>query len=212
MDESVLREVGFHFTILDVVNGNALPRLASAGDLLGTEGGEDGAAHGCLRGALLRPYFPLSEALRKKHLDAGDGGDSFFCGELQELRLLGAVDQVHHDAAVQFAGRERRNSIVRVHADRSGVEDGVKKFRAQSATRDDFSLHGAGQFFGGFVTAGANSDDGTSASERERSGARGAARSKDQRTASFDSEFFLQRAKNTYVIRVATVERAVAAN
>src|SRR5229473_2809340 len=118
----------------------ALARL-----LFGAEGGEHGAAHGRFRGALSRPDFPLSEALRKKHLDAGDGGDSLFCGEFQEMRALRAVDQVHHHAAAQLAGGERRDSSVRVHADGCGVEDGVKEFGAQGAARNYLSTHGAGQ-------------------------------------------------------------------
>jgi len=130
MDESVLGEVGFHFAILDIVNGNALPRLASAGVLLSAESGEHGAAHRGFGRALLHPDFPLGNALGEKHLDAGDGGDSLFSRQVSELRPLGAVDQVHDDAAMQLAGREGRNSFVRVHADRRSVEDDIKEFPA----------------------------------------------------------------------------------
>ena len=104
--------------------------LASLRLLFDAHGHEHGSAHGRFWRALSRPDFPLSDALGEKHFDAGDGGDSFLGGELQELSPLRAIDQVHHDAAVQLAGRERRNSTVRVHADGRGVEDGVKEFRA----------------------------------------------------------------------------------
>src|SRR6266568_3016484 len=97
------------------------------GGLFGAEGSEDGAAHGRFGGTLFRPDFPLSDALREKHVDARDGGDSFLRGKLQELSPLGAVDQVHDDAAVYLGGRGRIKKKVRMHADGSGIQDGVKR-------------------------------------------------------------------------------------
>ncbi len=135
------------------------------------QGGKNGTAHCGFGGALFRPDFPLSDALSQKHLDPGDGGDSLFCGKPQELCSLRAVNQVHDDAAVQLAGGEGRNPIVRVHADRGGVKDRVEEFRAQRAARHDFSAHGPRQFLRGLLAAGANSDNGSGASEREGSGA-----------------------------------------
>src|SRR6266446_6948039 len=70
-------------------------RLARVRLLFGAECGHHGAPHGGFGRTLFGPDFPLSDALRKKHLHAGDGSDSFLRGELQELSSLRAVDQVH---------------------------------------------------------------------------------------------------------------------
>ena len=42
----------------------------------------------------------LREALREKHLHTGNGGNPFFRRNLQELRPLGAVNQIHDDATL----------------------------------------------------------------------------------------------------------------
>src|SRR6266567_240548 len=153
------------------------------GGLFGAESGEDGAAHGRFGGTLFRPDFPLSDALREKHVDARDGGDSFLRGELQDLSPLGAVDQVHNDATVYLARRERRNTIVRMHADGSGIQDGVKRFAPQRATRNDFTAGSFGQFLRSLFAPGTNSNESASFRKSERRSPRGAARSEDQDAA-----------------------------
>ncbi len=64
------------------------------------KGVQNGFAHGGFRSVLAGPEFPLCYALRNKHFYARDGGDSFTGGELQELRLFRAIDEVHDDAAI----------------------------------------------------------------------------------------------------------------
>src|SRR6267142_165106 len=183
----------------------ALTRL-----LFCAEGAQHRAAHECFRRALLQPDFPLCDALREKHLHTGHGGNPFFRGDLQELGFLRPVDQVHDHAAIQLAGRQRRDSILRMHADRCGVQDGVKEFRAQSAAGNDFSSDGASQLFRGFFTPRANANYRASTSQRKCRGSRRSTRAENQYAAAFDAEFLLERAEHADVIRVATVERTVA--
>jgi hypothetical protein len=71
-----------------------------AGVFFGAEGGKDGAAHGRFGCAPVHPDPPLSEALGEKHFDARDSGDASLGGDLQELGLLRAIDQVHDQTAI----------------------------------------------------------------------------------------------------------------
>ena len=87
-------------------------------------------------------------------------------------------------------GARGRNSTVRVHADRRGVEDGVKEFRAQSAARHYFPSHGPRQFFRCFLAPGTNADYGAGTRQRKSSGSRRSTGAEDQRTAAFDRSFF----------------------
>src|SRR6266478_870549 len=187
-------------------------RLASAGLLFGAQGGEHGAAHGRFGGALLRPNLPLSKALSDEHFDARDGGDAFPGGDLQELCLLGAVDHVHNQAAMQLAGRERRNAIVRMHANRGGVQDSVEGLRAQSSARHYFSTECAGEFPCGFFAARANGNCCAGTHQRKSGCPRRATRPEDQDAAASDAKFSLERAEHAEVIGVAAKERTVAAN
>jgi len=100
---------------------------------LSAKGGEHGAPHKRFWSALSCPEFPLSVALGEKHFDAGNSGDAFASGDLQELGFVWAIDQVHHEPAIQFAGRKRGNAIVRMHADWGSVQNGVEGLRAQSS-------------------------------------------------------------------------------
>src|SRR5258708_20150819 len=166
-----------HVPMGQVIGTDALPtsrieglrRLAAAGIFFGAEGGQHGAAHGRFGGALFRPNFPLSEALREKHFDARDGGDAFPGGDLHELRPLRAVDHVHNQAAMQLAGRERRNAIVRMHADRGGVQDSVEGLRAQSSASHYFSTEAAADFPRAFFAARANGN-GCAGTHQRKSG------------------------------------------
>src|SRR5882724_11290730 len=97
-----------------------------------------------------------------------------------------------------------------MHADRSGVENDVKIFRAQSAPRNDFCSNCACQLFRGLFTPRANADDRAGPSQRKCRGPRRSTRSEDQHAAAFDAESLLERAEHADVIRVATVERTVA--
>src|SRR5882762_1668362 len=212
MNESVLGKVGFHFAVLDTVNATALLRLARAGVLFSAQGAEHGAAHGRFGGGLFRPNFPLSKALREKHFDARDGGDAFPGGDLHELGPLRAVDHVHNQAAMQLAGRERRNAIVRMHADRGGVQDSVEGLRAQSSARHYFSTEGAGEFPRGFFAARANGNGSAGTRQRKSGCPRRATRPEDQDAAAFDAKSILESAEHAEVIGVGAKERAVAAN
>src|SRR5258708_17531397 len=209
-----------HVPMGQVVGTDALPkarigglrRLAAAGIFFGAEGGQHGAAHGRFGGALFRPNFPLSEALREKHFDARDGGDAFPGGDLQELCPLRAVDHVHNQAAMQLAGREWRNAIVRMHADRGGVQDSVEGLRAQSSARHYFSAEGAGEFPRGFFAARANGNGCAGTHQRKSGCPRRATRPEDQDAAAFDAKFFLERTEHAEVIGVTAKERTVATN
>src|SRR5216684_2922511 len=212
MNEAVLGEVGFHFAVLDTFNGTALPRLARAGVLFGAQGREHGAAHGRFGRAPIHPDPPLSEALREKHFDARDGGDAFLGGDLQELGPLRAVDQVHNEPAMYLAGGKRRNAIVRMHANRGGVEDGVERLGAQSSAGHSLSTEGAREFPCGFFAARANGDGGAGTYQRKSGCPRRTTRPENQDSAAFDAEFFLESAEHAEVIGVAAIERSVAAN
>src|SRR6266446_2014510 len=180
-----------------------------AGVLSGAQGREHGAAHGLFGGTLFRPDFPLSDALREKHLDARDGGDSFLRGELQELSPQRTVDQVHHDATVQLAGRERRNTIARMHADGSGIQDGVKRFAAQRPTRKDFTADGSGQFPRSLFPPRTNYNESASLRKSERRSSRSAARPKDQDAAPGQRKLFLEGTQNPDVISIAAEKRTI---
>ncbi len=67
---------------------------------MSAKGGEHGAPHERFWSALSCPEFPLSAALGEKHFDAGNSGDAFASGDLQELGLVRAIDQVHHEPAM----------------------------------------------------------------------------------------------------------------
>src|SRR6202521_5854454 len=97
-----------------------------------------------------------------------------------------------------------------MHPDRSGIQDGVEEFRAQSAARHYLSPSGARQLFGRFLAPRANSDDGPGACQRERCRSRRTTRAKDQDSAPSDAKFFLQSAQHADVIGVAAIERPIA--
>src|ERR1700731_2937973 len=101
---------------------------------------------------------------------------------------------------------------MRVHADGSGIEDGVKGLRAQSTARDDFATDSAGQFARCIFTARADVNAGTRTRESEGSGTSGSASAEDQYAAFRERQFFLQRAQDADVIRIAAVERTIAAH
>ena len=65
-----------------------------------SQGGKDSTAHGGLGSALPGPDFPLRETLCQKHVYSGNRGNPLLRRNLQELRSLGAVDEVHDDATL----------------------------------------------------------------------------------------------------------------
>src|SRR5882762_11096132 len=97
-----------------------------------------------------------------------------------------------------------------MHADRCGVQEGVKEFRAQSAAGNDFSSDGASQLFRGFFTPRANANYRAGTSQRKCRGSRRSTRAENQHAAAFDAEFLLERAEHADIIRVTAEERTVA--
>src|SRR6266700_1254676 len=67
-----------------------------------------------------------------------------------------------------------------MHADGSGIQDGVKRLAAQRATRNDFAAGGFGQFSRSLFPPVTNSNESASFRKSERRNPRGAARSEDQ--------------------------------
>ena len=65
-----------------------------------SQSGKDSTAHGSFGSALPGPDFPLRETLCQKHVYPGHCGDPLLRRNLQELRPLGAVDEVHNDATL----------------------------------------------------------------------------------------------------------------
>src|SRR5438477_2939393 len=212
MDKSILGEVGFHFAVLDIFDGTALLRLASDGVVFGAEGGENGAAHGLFGRSLSHPDLPLGDTLGDEHLDAWDRGDALLSSNLQELCPLRTIDDVHDEPAMQLAGNERRNAVVGMHPDRGGVQNGVKGLRAQSSAGQRLCAEGAAELPCSFLTAGANNDARSGTSQRKNGCSSRSTRSEDQDAATFDAEFLFERTEQAEVVRVAAVERAVAAN
>ena len=96
-----------------------------------------------------------------------------------------------------------------MHADRSGVQNGVKERRAQSAARNDFCSNCTCQCTRSFFTSRANAHYRAGPSQRKCRGPRRPSRSEDQHAAALDAEFFLERAQHANIIRVATVERTI---
>src|SRR5437879_4468447 len=176
MDKSILGEVGFHFAVLDIFDGTALRRLASAGVVFGAEGGENGAAHGGFGCALSHPDLPLSDTLSDQHFDTWDSGDALLSGNLQELCLLRTIDHVHDKPAMQLAGSERRNAIVRMHPDRGGVQNGIEGLGAQSSAGQRLCAESAGEPLCGFFAASANSDGCSGTNQRKNGCSRRTAR------------------------------------
>src|SRR3977135_1581345 len=99
-----------------------------------------------------------------------------------------------------------------MHADRSGVQDGVEKLGPQSSPGHYLCAESAGEFLCGFFAARADGDGCAGTHQRESSCPSCAAGPKDQDAAAFDAEFFLEGAKHAEVIGVGAQERAVAAN
>src|SRR5207253_10451487 len=103
---------------------------------------------------------------------------------------------------MQLAGSERRNSIVRVHADGRGVQDGVEKLGAQSSAGHNFSAEDAREFPCGFFAARTDRNGRSGTSQRKNGCSSRTARAEDQDAAAFDAEFLLERTEQAEVVGV----------
>src|ERR1700761_3624198 len=96
-----------------------------------------------------------------------------------------------------------------MHADGSGVDDGVEFFGAQSEAWDGFAADGAGKFAGLLFATGADGDLRAGASECDGGGASGASCTEEEDAALGEVELFFERAEDADVIGVRTSERAI---
>jgi hypothetical protein len=99
-----------------------------------------------------------------------------------------------------------------MHADRGGIQHGVKKIAAQSGAGHSLSTECAREFPCGFFTARANGDGGAGTHQSKSGCPRRTTRPEDQDAAAFDAEPFLERTEHAEVISVAAKKRAIAAN
>src|SRR5579871_1639455 len=101
---------------------------------------------------------------------------------------------------------------MRMHADGSCVENGVKRFRGQSEAGHGFATDGASEFASLLFTARADRDLSARASESYRCGTSGAPGTKKEYTTLGEMEFLFERAEHADVIGIRSSERTVGAD
>src|SRR5438445_13692809 len=97
-----------------------------------------------------------------------------------------------------------------MHADGSGIQDGVKRFAAQRAAPNDFAANGFGQFLRGLFSPRTNANARASLGKRARRSSRGATRTEDQDAAPSQRKLFFEGAQNPDVIGIAAGKRTIA--
>src|SRR5260370_31807964 len=98
---------------------------------------------------------------------------------------------------------------MRMHADGSGIQDGVKRCPPQRSARKDFAADGFGQLMGGLFAPGANSYESASLRKSERRGSGGSTRSEDQDAAPGQRKLFLESTQNPDIIGIAAEKRTI---
>src|SRR5260370_41671716 len=96
-----------------------------------------------------------------------------------------------------------------MHADGSGIQDGVKRCPPQPSARKDFAADGFGQLMGGLFAPRTNPNEGAGLRESERRGSGGSTRSEDQDAAPGQRKLFLESTQNPDIIGIAAEKRTI---